>query len=86
MLKVAGIVRAAPPDGFCPHSLPPFSAPILCANPAPVIPPAERQFVVAAEKDPVVQSFLTTVLAEAGVDKVRAFFMTANTRDGLATL
>jgi hypothetical protein len=44
---------------------------------------AERRFVVAAEKDPIVQLFLTAVLAQAGVDSLRAFFLTQDTGDEL---
>lgn len=57
---------------------------LVLPDPATAGDPANRQFAVAAEKDPVVQLFLTMVLAEAGVDKARAFFMTENTGDQLA--
>lgn len=57
---------------------------LMLPDPASANTPADRRFVVAAEKDPVVQLFLTAVLAEAGVDRVRAFFMTENTGDELA--
>jgi hypothetical protein len=46
---------------------------------------SKHKFLVVEEKDPVVQLFLTVVLAEANIDVVRAFFLTQHTGDQLAS-